>query len=166
MEPGPPGRSLPAAGRPMLIQEKIAAAGPLDTGAFPVLIVGGETASRGAACGPVYRIDREEQLADVPAGAVLVTVVTPPSFVLVLDRVCAVVAEQGSAADHFASVAREAGVPVLVKAAGAGTVLSAGREVTVCADLGQVFAGCIETIMEHFPLQRHRAAGHLGTSGV
>jgi pyruvate,water dikinase len=140
--------------RPMLIQEKIAAAGHLDTGAFPVLIGGGETASRGAACGPVYRIDREEQLADVPAGAVLVTVVTPPSFVLVLDRVCAVVAEQGSAVDHFASVAREAGVPVLVKAAGAGRVLALGRVVTVCADLGQVFAGCIETIMERYPPQR------------
>ncbi|MHB8788278.1 MAG: PEP/pyruvate-binding domain-containing protein [Desulfobulbaceae bacterium] len=140
--------------RPMLIQEKIAAAGHLDTGAFPVLIGGGETASRGAACGPVYRIDREEQLADVPAGAVLVTVVTPPSFVLVLDRVCAVVAEQGSVADHFASVAREAGVPVLVNAAGAGTVLAAGRVVTVCADLGQVFTGCIEIIMERYPPQR------------
>ncbi|MHB8810771.1 MAG: PEP/pyruvate-binding domain-containing protein [Desulfobulbaceae bacterium] len=140
--------------RPMLIREKSAEAGQLDTSGFPVLIAGGETASRGAACGPVYRIEHEGQLADVPAGAVLVTAVTPPSYVLALERVCAVVAEQGSAADHFASVAREAGVPVLVKAAGAGMVLSAGRVVTVCADLGQVFAGCIEIILNHYPRQR------------
>jgi pyruvate,water dikinase len=140
--------------RPMLVQENIADTEQLDTSAFPILIDGGATASRGAACGPVYIIDHEEQLADVPEGSVLVTAVTPPTYVLALAHVRAVVAEQGSAVDHFASVAREAGVPVLVRAACAGTVLSAGRLVTVCADIGRVFAGCIEIILERYPPQR------------
>jgi pyruvate,water dikinase len=140
--------------RPMLVQEKITEAVQLDISDFPVLIDGGETASRGAACGPVYTIENEEQLADVPEGSILVTAVTPPAYVRALDRACAVVAEQGSAVDHFASVAREAGVPVLVKAAGACSVLPAGRVVTVCADIGRVFAGCIESIMERYPPQR------------
>lgn len=139
--------------RPLRIQEKVAEVGQLDVSGFAVLIEGGEAASLGAACGPVYRIEHEQQLAEVPAGAVLVTAVTPPAYVLALDRVCAVVAEQGSAADHFASVAREAGVPVLVKAGTALKTLPAGRVVTVCADLGRVFDGCIEQIMEHYPRQ-------------
>ncbi|MDW7772365.1 MAG: PEP/pyruvate-binding domain-containing protein [Desulfobulbaceae bacterium] len=140
--------------RSMLIQEKIVEAEPLDISGFPVLVAGGETASRGAVCGPVYTIVHEGQLSDVPDGAVLVTAVTPPSYVLALDRVRAVVAEQGSAADHFASVARESGIPVLVKTGNAATVLAAGRVVTVCADMGRVFDGCIESILERYPPQQ------------
>jgi pyruvate,water dikinase len=140
--------------RAMLRQEKTETAPRIDCRAFPVLIGNGETASRGAACGPVHVIDREEQLAAVPAGAVLVTAVTPPAYVLVLHRVCAVVADQGSAAGHFASVAREAGVPVLVKTGNATALLAAGRMVTVCADLGRVFDGCHETVVAEYPPQR------------
>jgi pyruvate,water dikinase len=137
--------------RSMLIQEKTETATPVDLSSFSVLVGNGETASRGAACGAVYHVENEEQLAAVPAGAVLVTAVTPPSYVLVLDRVCAVVADQGSAADHFASVARESGVPVLVKTGNASGLLPAGRVVTVCADLGRVFDGCIDSLMACYP---------------
>jgi len=139
--------------RPMLIQKEIEEEGALDISGYSLLFEGGETASRGAACGPVYSIEHEGQLAAVPLNAVLVTAVTPPSYVLVLDRVCAVVAEQGSAADHFSSVAREAGVPVLVKTGNARTVLPPGRVVTVCTDLGRVFDGCIDLIMKRYAPQ-------------
>lgn len=135
--------------RPHLIQEKAAEVAQLDLSGLAVLLDGGEGASLGAACGPVYRVAHEQQLAEVPGGAVLVTAVIPPTYVLALDRVCAVVAEQGSGADHFASVAREAGVPLLVKAGGAMAKLASGRMVTVCADLGKVFDGCSEQIIAH-----------------
>lgn len=139
--------------RPHFVQEKASEVEQLDLSAHDVLFAGGEAASLGAACGPVCRIEHERQLAELPAGSVLVTAVTPPTYVLALDRACAVVAEQGSGADHFASVAREAGVPVLVKAGGALSILPAGKVVTVCADLGRVFAGCIGSIMAHYPRQ-------------
>ncbi|MBI5557505.1 MAG: hypothetical protein HY885_07700 [Deltaproteobacteria bacterium] len=144
--------------RSLLHQQKREVARPVDTSGFPVLINDGETASRGAASGPVYRIDNEGQLADVPEGAVLVTAVTPPSYVLALPRVCAVVADQGSVADHFASVAREFGVPVLVKTGSGSELLPAGRMVTVCADLGRVFDGRIDTIIESYPPQQIKQA--------
>jgi pyruvate,water dikinase len=139
--------------RPHRIQEKVAEVEQLDVSGFAVLIDEGEAASLGAACGPVFRIAHEQQLAEVPKGAVLVTAVTPPTYVLALDRVCAVVAEQGSAADHFASVAREAGVPLLVNARGALAVLPAGRIVTVCPDLGRVFDGCLDEVLAYYPRQ-------------
>ncbi|MDY0351373.1 MAG: PEP/pyruvate-binding domain-containing protein [Desulfobulbaceae bacterium] len=139
--------------RPMRIQETIEEEQD-DLSGIPVLLTGGETASRGAACGPVHIIEHEGQLAAVADGSVLVTSVIPPSYVVALDRVCAVVAEQGSAAGHFASVAREAGVPVLVKTGNASAVLPAGRVVTVCADLGMVFDGCAERIVKRYPTRR------------
>jgi pyruvate, water dikinase len=140
--------------RPMVIHGMSGEEGQPDISGLPVLISGGETASRGAACGPVHIVAHEGQLAGVADGSVLVTAVTPPSYVVALDRVCAVVAEQGSAADHFSSVAREAGVPVLVKTGAAARVLSQGTPVTVCADLGMVFDGCIDSIIERYPSQR------------
>ena len=142
--------------RSMLIQEQSETAASADWSSFPVLVGNGETASRGAASGVVFHVENEQQLATVPAGAVLVTAVTPPSYVMVLDRVCAVVADQGSAADHFASVARESGVPLLVKTGNASALLPAGRLVTVCSDLGLVFDGCIDIIMERYPPQRSK----------
>jgi pyruvate,water dikinase len=46
-------------------------------------------------------------------------------------------------------------VPVLVKTGtAAAAVLPAGRVVTVCADIGRVFAGCIKPILDHYPRQR------------
>jgi len=140
--------------RPMYIQEKIEKEEQADISGFPVLLAGGETASRGAACGPVHIIEHEGQLAAVANGSVLVTSVIPPSYVVALDRVCAVVAEQGSAAGHFASVARETGVPVLVKTGNASAILPAARVVTVCADMGMVFDGCAESILKRYPAQR------------
>lgn len=140
--------------RPMLIQDGTVDDEHFDGSGLTVLLEGGETASRGAACGPVQIVAHENELAGIADGAVLVTAVTPPSYVLALDRVCAVVAEQGSAADHFASVAREAGVPVLVGTGNAASALQPGRNVTVCADLRRVFDGCIDRILKQFPPRR------------
>ena len=146
--------------RPMHIQERITDEEQFDSIGLPVLIEGGETASRGAACGPVHIVTHEGELAGIADGSVLVTRVTPPSYVMALERVCAVVADRGSAADHFASVAREAGVPVLVKTADAVSKLQPGGIVTVCADLGSVFDGCIDSIIERFkphPMERRNS---------
>lgn len=127
---------------------------PPDITSFPVLIKGAESASGGAGCGPVFHIKNEDQLADVPQGAVLVTAVTPPSYIPVLDRITAVVADLGSAADHFSSVAREFGVPVLVKTGNGSTILAPGQTATVWSDGGMVFDGCIPPILARCPARR------------
>ena len=57
---------------------------------------------------------RKEDLAKVPEGAVLVSPTLPPAFAAIIQRLRAVVADLGSRASHFAMVAREYGLPVLV----------------------------------------------------
>lgn len=105
------------------------------------LISGGTTASPGIAAGRVFILDNGAQLADVPNGAVLVSPTLPPSFAGILERLRAVVAEGGSRASHFASVAREYGLPVIAGLHGARSKLAPGETVTVDAGRGAVYPG-------------------------
>lgn len=111
-----------------------------------VLYEGGERAATGVAAGPVYVVDGDHGIGDLPAGTVLVCRNTPPQYVTVLDRVAAVLAERGSRASHFATVAREFGVPVLCGIADAVRLFAPGDVVSVDADRGVVYAGCVEAM--------------------
>ena len=119
----------------------------LEVTGHSLLFRGGERASAGAAVGLVCKITNEKDLATVPPGSVLVVENTPPSYVVIMDRLAAVVVERGSAADHFASVAREFGVPMLVKSSGVTSLLAHGREVTVDADSLSVYEGTVESLL-------------------
>ncbi len=112
-----------------------------------VVFDGCERAAPGVAAGEVYRIDDNHKLENVPFGAVLVTRDTPPNFVQVINRLAAVVAERGSRASHFATVAREFGVPFLTGSTNAGTILEHGSLVTVDGDQGAVYQGEIESMI-------------------
>lgn len=111
-----------------------------------VLYEGGERAATGVAAGPVYRIDGDHGIGDVPAGAVLVCRDTPPQYVTLLHRAAAVVAERGSRASHFATVAREFRVPVLCGIVDAVRLFTPGDVVSVDADRGVVYAGRVEAM--------------------
>jgi len=105
------------------------------------LISGGTIASPGVGSGRVFILDHEAQLVDVPDGSVLVSPTLPPSFAGILERLRAVVAEGGSRASHFASVAREYGLPVIVGLHGARSTLAQGETVTVDAGRGMINSG-------------------------
>jgi pyruvate,water dikinase len=111
---------------------------PLD---LPLLLEGGVPASFGVGTGPVYIIRNEGELGKVPDGAVLVSPTLSPSLAGVIGRLRAVVAEGGSRASHFASVAREFSLPVLVSVSGATKLLPPGLVVTVDAGHGRIFQG-------------------------
>ncbi len=111
------------------------------------LLDGGKKASGGAACGKVYQADGRD-LQDLEPGAILVTRSTPPSLVRLINNLAGVVAEKGSAAGHFATVCREFGVPLLVSAKDAGTVLPHGQEVTLDADGCAVYPGRVELLLQ------------------
>jgi pyruvate,water dikinase len=111
-----------------------------------VLYEGGERAATGVATGPVYVVDGDHGIGQLPAGAVLVCRDTPPQYVTVLDRATAVLAERGSRASHFATVAREFRVPVLCGIADAVRLFAPGDEVSVDADRGVVYAGRVEAM--------------------
>ncbi len=115
-----------------------------------VLLSDCERAASGVAAGKIYRVSKKNKLSDVPEGAVLVCRDTPPSYVQVISRLAAVIAEQGSRASHFATVAREFGVPYIcgVEQAGDPELLAQGKTVTVDGDTGIVYEGTVKPLLE------------------
>ncbi len=105
-----------------------------DTGA-PVVVAGGADAAGaggGQGRGPVHHGD------DPPEGAVLVVRTLDPSLASVLPRLAGLVAETGSVLAHLAILAREAGVPTVVGAAGALDRYAPGTVVRVDGDTGEI----------------------------
>jgi len=102
-------------------------------------------AAAGIACGPVFHAENGRAFRDIPDGAVVVTPSLRPALSQFLDRVAGVIAASGSRASHFASVARERNVPVLV---GEGLDLPEGQVVTVDAASGRVFRGCVNALLQ------------------
>lgn len=119
----------------------------------PVLLQGGVCASPGVGAGPVCLAPVFSRLDEVDKGCVLVAETLNPAFASVLDRLAAVVTDTGSRASHFASVAREFGLPVIVDAKFATRTLEEGRMVTVDARQTTVYDGPVEGL-EHSVVRR------------
>jgi pyruvate,water dikinase len=114
----------------------------------PVLVSGGEKASPGIGAGRVFRIERASDLEDLPEGSVLVARNASPHYVKVMDKLNAVVTDMGSVAGHFASVAREFGVPALLNTHVATGNLDHGREVTVFTEGNVVYDGIVQSLLK------------------
>ncbi len=125
---------------------------------LPVRLRGGRCASPGIGSGPVAVVTTPDDLYLVPPRAVLVLKYASPDYARALDRVSAVVTDVGSTAGHFASVARELGVPLITDAQRATAILEPGEIVTVWADSATVFAGTAdsETLESCRPRQHRR----------
>jgi pyruvate,water dikinase len=96
------------------------------------------------AAGPVALIDRPEHMDRFRPGSVLVTRMTDPDWVPIMEQAAAIVTDRGGRTSHAAIVSRELGVPAIVGAGDATRVLADGQEVTVsCAEgeTGRVYAG-------------------------
>jgi pyruvate,water dikinase len=109
-----------------------------------VLLEGGVTASFGVGAGRVYVLRSEADLGRVPDGAVLVSPTLSPALAGVIGQLRAVVAEGGSRASHFASIAREYGLPVLAAVHGDAMRLPPGGVVTVDAGCRRVYQGEVQ----------------------
>jgi len=107
-----------------------------------VVLDAADCASPGFGSGVVCQVEHCAEVDDLPEGSVLVTRNLGPALTRVIDRLSAVVARQGSRASHFASVAREFGLPVIVGVEQAFSALADGMEVTVDAARGRVYSGC------------------------
>jgi pyruvate,water dikinase len=96
------------------------------------------------ATGPVALIERPDEMARFRPGSVLVTGMTDPDWVPLMEQAAAIVTDHGGRTSHAAIVSRELGVPALVGTGDATARLADGKEVTVsCAEgeLGHVYAG-------------------------
>ena len=113
-----------------------------------ILLSGGTRASSGIGAGVVHQVQGAADLKSMPAGAVLVSKTASPDFVQVIGKLNGVVTDIGSAAGHFASVAREFGVPMLVNTGTATQRLVQGGEVTLYADAKVVYQGKVPQLLE------------------
>jgi pyruvate,water dikinase len=113
------------------------------TVSLPLLFKAGQTASAGIGSGTVCFYNTDMQIP--PDGAVFVCTVTAPELVSLLPVMNAVIARQGSVADHFSSVAREFSIPVIVQAGDRVDQLDEGQPITVDASRREVYRGLLST---------------------
>eukprot|EP01022_Parablepharisma_sp_SALTPOND_P015745 TRINITY_DN2253_c0_g4_i2.p1 TRINITY_DN2253_c0_g4~~TRINITY_DN2253_c0_g4_i2.p1 ORF type:complete len:1126 (-),score=266.00 TRINITY_DN2253_c0_g4_i2:3669-7046(-) len=119
----------------------------------------GIVASPGVAAGPVHILQREADMLTMAPGSVIVVKRPLPRFAPALADASAIVAEEGGAAGHLASVARELGKPALFGVVDALRRLPAGEIVTVDADSMVLFAGRQEVRLQRRPPQTNLMRG-------
>ena len=116
------------------------------TGKGPEL-VRGLAVGDAIAAGPVCKLESAAEIDRFRDGSVLVTGITDPDWEPIMKRAAAIVTDHGGRTSHAAIVSRELGVPAIVGAGDATTVLADGQEVTVsCAegDQGRVYEGILD----------------------
>ncbi len=107
------------------------------------VLVQGLAASAGRATGRVRVLDSPDQGSELLAGEILVARMTSPDWVPTMRRAGALVTDGGGTTCHAAIVSRELGVPCVVGARTATTILRTGELVTVDGGEGVVYAGAV-----------------------
>ncbi|MDX1765899.1 MAG: PEP-utilizing enzyme [Candidatus Saccharimonadales bacterium] len=101
-------------------------------------LVTGQAGCKGKVAGVVKVV---ESIDDVfKDGEILVTRITSPDFLPLMQKAAAIVTDEGGILSHSAIVARELGVPCVVGTQGATKNLKTGQKVVVDADQGVVRA--------------------------
>jgi len=136
--------------RPLLVEAPDTAPGRTATATEKerLLIEGGTVACFGVASGPVYLVQKDEDLAEFPEGAILVTRHTSARYGMVLHKARGMVVDIGSATSHLAILAREFKVPALVDTGVATEILQPGQVITVDATHLRVYDGEVPELLE------------------
>jgi pyruvate, water dikinase len=116
------------------------------------ILLKGETASAGAASGPVRLVLDPSELSKVEKGDILVTGMTTPDMVPAMQRASAIVTNEGGMTCHAAIVSRELGIPCVVGTDHATDVLRDRQMITVHASKGVVYDGELK-ITQNKPTQ-------------
>jgi pyruvate,water dikinase len=111
-------------------------------------LIQGLAASAGRATGNVRVLESPDQGDQLLQGEILVARMTSPDWVPTMRRAGALVTDGGGTTCHAAIVSRELGVPCVVGARTATTVLRTGELVTVDGSEGAVYAGSIPSTVE------------------
>jgi pyruvate,water dikinase len=125
---------------------------PVTAQAHGGVLVRGLAASPGLAAGTARLLASPEHGKELVTGEILVATMTNPDWVPTIRRASAVVTEGGGMTCHAAIVARELGVPCVVGARGAMSILRAGEIITVDGSSGEVRAGAEEPSAVQVPV--------------
>ena len=159
------GRSFIVQSRPVTATGSLAASPA--TGDRPgVVLVQGLAASAGRASGVVRVLQTPQERDRLQPGDVLVAPMTSPDWVPTMRRAAAVVTDGGGMTCHAAIVSRELGVPAVVGARNATTVLRDGELVTVDGAQGLVTEGAMAPavkVSEPGPTDVEHGTGALAT---
>ncbi len=109
------------------------------------ILVKGQGASPGMATGRVVVIRDVKDTGSVKAGDILVTKMTNPDMVPAMQKVAAIVTDEGGMTCHAAIVSRELGTPAVVGTRNATSILKPGQLVTVDGEKGFIYEGALET---------------------
>jgi len=137
--------------RPLQVETEIHQVDPppeVDQDLHPIILAEGRQGAKGCGSGPAYLVSPDNPVDKVPQGAILVTENTPPEYVQVMNRLSGVVAEKSSTACHFATIAREFGVPLLVGCPDAARILKNRQQVTIDANQVKVYEGNVEALTQ------------------
>jgi pyruvate,water dikinase len=124
----------------------------------PILLTG-SPASPGVASGPVRIVRDPSHIDEVLEGDILVAEMTTPDFVPAMKRAVAIVTDRGGRTAHAAIVSRELGIPCVVGAGNATTILKNGQVISVDGSKGRVYSGRVQVVIK----KTSRARGEIRT---
>lgn len=96
----------------------------------------GMIASRGKATGVVKVINKVSEFSTFHKGDILVSAMTRPEFLPIMEKAAAIVTDEGGITSHAAIVSRELGIPCIIGTQTATRVLKNGQKVKVDANKG------------------------------
>ncbi|MBY0529160.1 MAG: phosphoenolpyruvate synthase [Rhabdochlamydiaceae bacterium] len=97
--------------------------------------------------GTAQVIKKVSDIATFKPGNILVTQITSPDWVPIMQKASAIVTDQGGRTSHAAIVSRELGVPALIGTHNATKKVTSGQKITVsCAegDIGSIYEGLLK----------------------
>ena len=103
------------------------------------LILAGVAASGGVSRGKVKVITGIQDSDSFEEGSILVTRITDPTMVMMMAKSAAIVCDIGGLTSHPSIVSREMGIPCVVNAKTATTILQDGQEIVVDGTAGKIY---------------------------
>lgn len=113
-----------------------------------VLIDNGVIACKGVGNGIAFLVNKVEDLKNFQDGAILVAKHISPTFVTVMDKANAIVADEGIATRYMETLIRDFRIPTILNTKIATKIISNGMEITVDAINGNIYEGRVDEIIE------------------
>ncbi|MFP4454308.1 MAG: PEP/pyruvate-binding domain-containing protein [Desulfonatronovibrio sp.] len=107
---------------------------------LPVL-ARGEWASSGLVSGRIFILESREDISRIPEGGIVVSKGLYPELTSAVHILAGVITREGSSASHFATIARESSVPVIINVSKALQIFENGQMVTLDGNHGTVHEG-------------------------